>query len=165
MSIMSEYADFLYDALPCRTYEDILVEMKKTFPAFTLTMVNNTIHWIRAHQDENDPDYPGFNIAYIKVGMPGWDEGLRIFAINKNDPSFKFDDDQRDHFDNGLLMTALSVDTRIRFQIEMLEAGQIHEVRRVYREAYEDYAYALQGMIRAIKRAQRIIKEKQNGTT
>jgi hypothetical protein len=57
------------------------------------------------------------------------------------------------------------VDTRIRFQIEMLEAGQVHEVRRVYREAYEDYAYALQGMIRAIKRAQRIIKEKQNGTT
>jgi hypothetical protein len=164
MSIMSDYADVLYDTLPCRTYEDILVEMKKTFSNFTLTMVNNTIHWIRAHQDETDPEYPGFNIAYIKAGTPGWDEGFRLFAINKNDPTFKFDDDQRDHFDNGLLMTALSVDTRIRFQIEMLEAGQVHEAKRVYREAYEDYQYGLQSMIRGIRRAQRIIKEKRNGT-
>jgi hypothetical protein len=156
MSILATYADVMYDLLPARDYQEILTGMQRTFTNFTKEMVNNTIAWVR-----RNPDEAGYNIGYIKAGTPGWDEGLRLFAINKNDPSFKFDDDQREHFDNGLLMTVLGIDTRIRLQVEMLEAGQVHEVKRVYREAYEDYAYALQGMVRAIKRAQRIIREKQ----
>jgi hypothetical protein len=161
MTILSDYADVLYDALPCDTYEQMCAEMQNTFTFFTTEMVNNTLHFIRTHQDDDDPLNPGFNVIYVKRGRPGIDETGRFYASNKNDPSFKLDDDQRDHFDSGIAMAIMSSDTTIRNAISMLEAGQVHEVKRVYREAYEDLVFALQGMVRATKRAKRMINEKR----
>jgi hypothetical protein len=156
MSIVADYADILHEVLPFDTYEEGVELMREYFTNFTHTMLNNTMHWVRCN-----PEEAGYNIGYVKRGTPGVGETGRFFAINKDDPSFKFSDDQRDHFDNGIATTVTSTDTTVGNLIGMLEAGQVHEVRRVYREAYEDLQYALQGMIRATKRAQRIINEKR----
>jgi hypothetical protein len=164
MSIMSDYADVLYDTLPCDTYEQIRDEMRKTFTGFSLEMVNNTLHFIRTHQDDGDPDNPGFNVIYVKRGPLGDGETGRYYAINKNDPSFKLSDDQRDHFDSGIAMAVMSADTTLRNAIEMLIAGQVHEVKRIYREAYEDLQYELNSFVRKTKRAKEILERKRSGT-
>src|SRR5580765_5073543 len=159
MSKLAEYAEVLYDVLPCDTYQEILAGMLLTYPFFTLEMVNNTIHWVRTH-----PDEAGYNISYVKVGMPGVGEGRRFFVINKDDTTFRMSDEQIAHFDNGILMTVLGTDTRLKNQIEMLIAGQAHEARRVAREAYEDLQEELNGFVRKMRRVQRIIERKRNGT-
>ncbi|SRR5580765_3105033 len=161
MTIMSDYADILHEILPRSTGPDIADGMRDYFPNFTNEMATNLLHFVRTHQDDDDPLNPGFNVIYVKRGAPGVGEVGRYIAVNKNDPSFKFDDDQREHFDNGLAMAVKSSDTTIRNAVEMLAAGQTHEVKQVYREAYEDLAYALGGFTRSMQRAKRIIERKR----
>jgi hypothetical protein len=166
MSIMSTYAEVLYEVLPRDTGPDICTGMQETFTNFTNDMVTNLLHFVRTHQDDDDPLNPGFNVIYVKRGNPADGETGRYYAINPNDPSFHLNDEQRDHFDNGIAMAIMSSDTTIRNAIKMLEAGQVHEVRQVYREAYADLQYRLEGFVRDMRRAKRIIEEKRaNGST
>lgn len=164
MSIMETYAEVLYEILPRDTTEHICQGMRETFSNFTEEMVTNLLHFVRTHQDDDDPLNPGFNVIYVKRGTPGAGETGRYYSINKNDPSFKLDDDQRAHFDNGIAMAIMSSDTMVKNTVEMLAAGQVHEVKQVYKEAYEDLAYALNGFLRNMTRAKRIIERKRNGT-
>jgi hypothetical protein len=164
MSINETYAEMLYEILPCDTYDDICAGMKDYFSNFTHEMVNNLLHFIRTHQDDDDPQNPGYNVIYVKRGTPGVGETGRFYAVNKNDPSFKLSDEQRDHFDNSIAMAIMSSDTTVKNAVEMLAAGQVHEVKQVYREAYEDLAYALGSFTRSMTRAKRIIERKRNGT-
>ena len=160
MSRLSDYADTLYDVLPCDSYEEIRQGMSAIWPRITLSTVNNVLHWVRTH-----PDEAGFNVGYVKRGSPGYaDVGGRYYVINKDDATFRFSDDQRQHFDLGILMTIKSADTLIKNQVEMLVAAQVHEAGRVAREAYEDLQYELAGFTRRMRRAHRLIQEKLNGT-
>jgi|KBSMisStaDraftv2_1062788.scaffolds.fasta_scaffold09519_3 hypothetical protein len=160
MSKMSEYAETLYDILPCDSYEECRDGMSVVWPGITVEIVNNVVHWVRSN-----PDEAGYNISYIKRGTPGAGESNRLYVINKDDPTFRFSEEQREHFDNGVLMTVKTMNTFAVNQVEMLIAGQVHEAGRVAREALEDLQYQFEGFVRSMRRARRIITEKMNGTS
>ncbi|MET0724205.1 MAG: hypothetical protein ABWY64_25730 [Tardiphaga sp.] len=159
MSKLAEYAEVLYDVLPCDTYEEILAKMQNTYPFFTSASVNNTLHWVRTN-----PDEAGYNIGYVKRGAPGWFGENRFYVINKDDPTFKLSDAQRTHLDQGFLSMIATIQTLLHNKAMMLDAEQVHETSRIQRECLADLQDDLNTATRKMIRMMRAVRNKRNGT-
>ena len=157
MPLYEQYADTMHDVLPQPSREAIRRAMANIWPGITISIVDQTLLWIR-----KNPDLAGFNVGYAKRGMPGFEEGDRYFAINKDDPSFRFTSEHRDHFDAGLNSAIQALGTTVRITDGILEAGEVHESLQMHRDAIADLREDIAACFRTARRLQRDIKKKQN---
>lgn len=156
MTKLEQYAETLYSVLPATTRQQIRRKMASDWPRISLGTVDNLLHWIR-----KNPELAGFNVGYVKRGKATDNDENRFFVINKDDPSFKFSDDQRNHTDNGYVSTISAMETLAANMGEMMETAQVHEVLKVHRDVLADMQELAVFCSRQMKRLHRIIEEKR----
>jgi hypothetical protein len=154
---MKECVEALYATLPATDYDEIRRGMTRLAGrVITLGGVNNTLHYIRTH-----PDECGFNVSYVKRGVARDSDENRYFIVNKDDRSFSFSPEHREHFDNGCHSTILTVETLSTNLAEMLEAAKTHERLSVHRDYLGDMQEVIVFLARRMARLRTVMAEKQ----
>ncbi len=109
---MHEQAEALFQCLPADDYDQVRVRLNRELGRRDLTNgdVGNVLAYVRKHYEEC-----GYTVPHAKRGPPLPGEHGRFFAILvERDGTFSYDDEHRQHFNNGTRSSVASISQQMR---------------------------------------------------